>query len=179
MKRLLRYLQYTSSHGLFLAKDSDVQLQCYSDSDWGGDPDDRRSTSGYGIFMGRNFISWMAKKQPTIALSSTENEYKAIANTKAEILWLNSLLTKLGFPPKSLAILWCDNIGAIYLTANPVFHARTKHIELDYHFVHEQVAKAKSSSIDLIEEVRARFDSSCRYAITAAMHPSHILPIES
>lgn len=74
-----------------------------------------------------------------------ESEYKSLANTTAEIMWVSSLLCELGFPPVVLAIMWCDNTGAIYLSANPVFHARTKHIELDYHFVREQIKLGKLS----------------------------------
>ena len=82
----------------------------------------------------------MAKKQRTIARSSTESEYKAIANATAEVLWIRSLLHEIGFPLTQKVILWCDNVGEIYLTANPMFRARTKHIEIDYHFVREQVS---------------------------------------
>ena len=81
----------------------------------------------------------MAKKQPIVARSSTESECKVVAHATAELIWLRSLLGELGFPC-SAAQLHCDNIGAIYLTSNPVFHARTKHIELDFHFVREQVS---------------------------------------
>ncbi|KAL6334773.1 hypothetical protein AAG906_021537 [Vitis piasezkii] len=104
----------TVGFSLFFSKHSTLDLQCFTDSDWGGCPDDRRSTNGYA-------------KQATIARSSTEIEYRALANSTTEIMWLRSLLSKL------------DNVGAIYLCLNPVFHARTKHIELDYHFIREQV----------------------------------------
>ena len=89
--------------------------------------------------MRSNLISWLAKKQPTIARSSTESEYKAIANATAELMWLQLLLTDLGFPLTTPLTLWCNNVGAIYLSSNPVLHARTKHIESDFHFVREQV----------------------------------------
>lgn len=139
LKRLLQYLKGTVSHGLLLSHDSDDQLQCFSDSDWGACPDDRRSSNGYGIYFGKSFISWMSKKQSTITHSSTESEYKAIANATAKLLWLRSLLSKLGAFHCPRVVMWCDNIGAIYLSANLVFHARTKHTELDFHFVREQV----------------------------------------
>ncbi|KAJ8764527.1 hypothetical protein K2173_006267 [Erythroxylum novogranatense] len=129
VKRLLRYLRGTTSLGLTFTQRSSIKLQAFSDSDWAGCPDDRRSTGGY----------LSSKKQPTVARSSTESEYKTIGNVTTEIMWLGSLLHEIGFPRALLAQLWCDNIGAVYLTANPIFHGRTKHVELEYHFVREQV----------------------------------------
>lgn len=92
------------------------------------------------MFLGGNLVSWSARKQPTVSRSSTEAEYKALANATAEIIWVQNLLTELGVRHPKAASLWCDNLGATYMSANPVFHARTKHIEIDYHFVREQVA---------------------------------------
>ena len=93
------------------------------------------------MFHGDNLISWQSKKQETISRSSTEAEYKALANATAEVIWVQSLLDELGISQSRVRILWCDNIGATYLSATPVFHARTKHIEVDFHFVRERVSQ--------------------------------------
>ena len=91
--------------------------------------------------MGSNLISWSSRKQNTVSRSSTESEYKAVANATAEMMWVQTLLCELGIKSPKVARLWCDNLGAKYLSSNPVFHARTKHIEVDYHFVRERVAR--------------------------------------
>jgi hypothetical protein len=111
----------------------------FSDADWAGCVDDRRSTGRFAVFLSSNLVSWSARKQPTVSRSSTEAEYKVIANVTAEIMWIHTLLDELGIPHPPTASVWCDNLGVTYLSANPVLHARTKHIEVDYHFVREQV----------------------------------------
>jgi hypothetical protein len=100
-----------------------------------------RSMSGFSIFLGSDPVSWSARTQPTMSRSSTEAEYKALANATAEIVWAQSLLDELRLRHPPTTSLRRDNLGATYLSTNHVFHARTKHIEVDYHFAHERVAK--------------------------------------
>jgi hypothetical protein len=140
VKHILRYLHATSDLGLCITKTASSLISAFSDADWAGNPDDRRSTGGYVIFFGGNLISWSSRKQPTVSRSSTEAEYKAVANATAEIIWIQVLLRELGILQHRPPSLWCDNIGATYLLANPIFHRRTKHVEVDYHFVRERVA---------------------------------------
>jgi hypothetical protein len=141
VKRILRYVKGCTKVGLKITKNSSFFVSVFSDVDWAGCLDDRRYTCGYAMFLGANLVSWSARKQPTISGSSTEAECKAAANVTAEIMWIQILLKEIGIPCPSQARLWCDNLGAKYLASNPVFHGRVKHIEIDYHFVREQVVK--------------------------------------
>jgi histone deacetylase 1/2 len=137
VKCILRYLKHTSSLGLHIQKSSSLLLSGFADTDWAGCPDDRRSIGGHVVFLGGNLVAWSSWKQPTVSRLSTEVEYKSVANTTAEFMWIQGLLRELGVFLGRAPCLWCDNLGATYLLVNPIFHARTKHLKVDYHFIRE------------------------------------------
>jgi histone deacetylase 1/2 len=143
VKRIMRYVKDTIGIGISFQPSTSTLLSAFSDADWAGCLDDRRSTGGFAIFIGPNLVSWSARKQATVSRSSTEAEYKSLANATAEMIWVEALLNELGVKLQEKPCLWCDNLGATFLSANPVFHARTKHIEIDFHFVRERVAAKK------------------------------------
>ncbi|XP_019189876.1 PREDICTED: uncharacterized protein LOC109184336 [Ipomoea nil] len=126
-----------ASNGLRLSTSASADIHAFSDSDWAGCPIDRKSTSGYAVFLGSNLISCLSRKQRTVARSFTEAGYKALADVSAEVTWVVSLLQELGLQSGQSSTLWCDNLEATYLCANPVFHVRTKHVEIEYHFVRD------------------------------------------
>jgi hypothetical protein len=140
LKRILRYVKGTPSLGVQLRTITTPTLTVYSDADWAGCPDTRRSTSGFCVFLGSSLISWSSKRQTTVSRSSAEAEYRAIANAVSESSWLRQLLGELRCPVNIATIAFCDNISSVYMSRNPVHHRRTKHIELDIHFVREKVA---------------------------------------
>ncbi|GKC54224.1 ribonuclease H-like domain-containing protein [Tanacetum coccineum] len=115
-------------------------LTAYTDTDWAGCPVTLRSTSGYYVFLGDNLLSWPAKRQVTLSRSSAEAEYRGVANVVAETAWVRNLLRELHAPLFTVTLVYCDNVSAVYLSTNPVQHQRTKHIEIDIHFVHDFVA---------------------------------------
>ncbi|TQE03277.1 hypothetical protein C1H46_011089 [Malus baccata] len=140
VKRILRYLKGTMTFGISYSA-SDLQLKAFSDADWAGDPNDRRSTTGLVVFLGGNPISWSSRKQNIVSRSSTEAEYRAMSFTSAELDWIQQLLQFLHIQLPTAPVLFCDNLSAIALSFNHVQHQRTKHIEIDVHFVRERVAK--------------------------------------
>jgi hypothetical protein len=118
----------------------------YCDADWGGDLEDKRSTTGFVFMIGGGAISWISKRQPTIALSTTEAEYMVNMQATKEAIWITKLMTDLGYmEEKKMMVIRCDNQGAISLPKNPTHHARTKHIDVQHHFVRERVEKWRSS----------------------------------
>jgi hypothetical protein len=139
VKRIIRFLQHTLDSTFLIRPSSSTMVSAFSDADWAGCTDDRKSTGGFAVFLGPNLISWCAKKQKTVSRSSTEAEYKAMADATAEIMWVQAVLQELRVPGSRSARLWCDNMGAKYLASNPIFHGRMKHVEIDYHFVRDRV----------------------------------------
>ncbi|KAL9241494.1 hypothetical protein vseg_015603 [Gypsophila vaccaria] len=139
LKRLLRFLKGSLHHGIYLHKHNPFDLHAYCDADWAGDRDDYLSTTGYIVFIGQHPVSWSSKKQRALSRSSTEAEFRAIADTTSELLWLKSLLSELNIPVNKPPTIFCDNLGATNYSANPIFHSRMKHLALAFHFVREQV----------------------------------------
>ncbi|XP_026422988.1 uncharacterized protein LOC113318892 [Papaver somniferum] len=140
VKRILRYLKGRIGVGLTLCKGDISCLRAYTDSDWAGCPDTRRSTSGYAIFLGDSLISLSSKKQPTISRSSAEAEYECLSVTTSELEWLSNLLKELHINVSYPIQLFYDNTSAIFLASNLVFHVRAKHIEVQYHVVRDLVS---------------------------------------
>ncbi|KAL8087732.1 hypothetical protein AgCh_037766 [Apium graveolens] len=139
-KRILRYIKGTLDHGLFYTYSQDSKLVGYSDSDYGGDLDDGKSTSGYAFHIGSAIFSGSSKKQQTIALSTCEAEYMAAAAACAcQAMWLGYVLGKLNLVEEGPVKIYVDNKSAISLAKNPVSHSRSKHINIKYHFIREQI----------------------------------------
>jgi len=139
--RVLRYLKGCPREGLFFPRDSSLHLQGFSHADWAGCVDTRRSITGQCFFIGKSFISWRTKKQITVSRSSSEAEYHALASTSAtcELQWILYLLKDLHIQSPKVPVLFCDNQIVIHITVNPVFHERTKHLEIDCHLVREKL----------------------------------------
>ena len=138
-QRILRYVSGTKDMALFYRTGIAERLLGYRDADWDGNAHDRRSTSGYAFSLGSVAIVWSSKKQPTVALSSTKAEYRGAIVATCEVMWLKRLLRDLPVEVSDPTTIFCDNLSSTHLAKNPVFHARTKHIEVHYHFVRERV----------------------------------------
>ncbi|GJS88891.1 ribonuclease H-like domain-containing protein [Tanacetum coccineum] len=185
LKRILHYVRDTLDYGLQLFSSSTTDLVTYSDADWAGCPTTRRLTSGYCVFLGNNLLSWSFKRQLTLSHSSAEAEYRGVANAVAETCWLRNLLCELHTPLTLATLVYYDNINAVYLSCNPVQYQRTKHIEIDIHFVHDLVAAGqvrvlhvpsryqfvdiftKGLPSALFEEFRSSLSIRCTPALTA------------
>ena len=148
-------------------------ITAFSDSDWAGCPSDRRLTQGFCIFLGPNPISWSSKKQSIVARSSTEAEYRSLASAAAELCWVQSILKELHCLISDTPVIGCDNISAISLTRNPVFHGRTKHIEINVHFIKDKVTE---------KHLRVQYVNTTNQAadiFTKGLHPRRLQYLKS
>jgi len=145
------YLQATTSYCLHITRDSSLSLHGFTNVDWASSIDDHKSTSGFLVYLGSTPISRKSEKQRIVARSSIEAKYKALTDGTAKILWICTLLSELQLPSSFITTLWCDNLGATFLSVNPVFYTYTKHVEIDYHLVCDRLAK---------HEIQVRFISS-------------------
>lgn len=146
VKRIMRYLNGTLNLGLLYSKEKPKECIGFSDADWAGDQDDRKSVSGYMFQISGAAVSWRSKKQTCVALSTAEAEYMALASAAQEAVWMRQLLTDLKVNQTGPTLMFEDNQSAICMAKNPQFHGRAKHIDIKYHFVREQIA---SGVIDL------------------------------
>ena len=146
-KRVLRYVKGTASLGLFYKRGAENNLKAYTDSDYAGDVEDRRSTSGYVFFIGDGAVAWSSKKQPIVTLSTTEAEYVAAAACACHCIWMKKVLISLGSSSCECIKILCDNSSTIKLSRNPVLHGRTKHIDVRFHFLRDLV---REGAVDLI-----------------------------
>lgn len=138
-KRVLRYLQGTLDFGIWYKRGGEGSLEVFTDSDFAGDVDSRKSTSGYVFLWNDGAVAWSSKKQNVVALSSTEAEYVAAATCACQAIWVQGILEELGLNFPESMVIKCDNTSAIKLSKNPVFHGRCKHIGVRFHFLRDLV----------------------------------------
>ena len=169
-KRVLRYIKGTMELGIWFRKSADMKLIGYTDSDWAGSHDDMKSTSAYVFSIGSGAFSWNSKKQETVAQSSAEAEYISAAAAVNQAIWLRKVLEDLNQKQKEATDIFCDNKSAVAMVKNPVFHGRTKHIKIKYHFVREaekekEVKLVHCNSEDQVADIltkalpKARFET--------------------
>ena len=139
LKHTLNYVHSTCGQGIILNGSNNLTFQAFFDSDWGSCIDSRRSVTGFILMLGKSPIAWRSKKQGTVSRSSSEAEFRAMAATAVEVVWMVRLLNNLGIDNLKPVTLNCDNMSAIYIAKNPVYYDRTKHIEINCHFTREKV----------------------------------------
>ncbi|RVW98087.1 ATP synthase subunit beta, chloroplastic [Vitis vinifera] len=144
LEQILCYLKRASSLGILYSSQGHTCIECFSDADWAGTKFDRRSTTGYCVFFGGNLVAWKSKKQSVVSRSSAKSKYRAMAQATCEIIWIHQLLCEVGMKCTIPAKLWSNNQVALHIVVNPVYHERTKHIEVDCHFIREKIEEKSS-----------------------------------
>eukprot|EP00253_Pinus_taeda_P018945 PITA_18945 len=142
-KRILRYVKGTKRFGILYTASKCSYLLGYTDSDWAGSVDDRKSTSGYVFHMGSGAISWASKKQPIVALSTAEAKYVTATVVACQAVWMRWMLRSLCQEQEKGTVIFCDNSSVIVLSKNYVFHKRTKHIDTKFHYIRELVSNGE------------------------------------
>lgn len=142
-KRILRYISGTLDFGLWYEHVSVFNLIGFSDSDWAGSMEDRKSTSGSVFILGSTAITWSSKKQHVTALSTTEAEYIAVTASACQAIWLQRLISDMGQDIGDAIQIFCNNKSTISIAKNPTLHGRTKHIDIRYHFIRELISNGK------------------------------------
>ncbi|KAG7599299.1 Reverse transcriptase RNA-dependent DNA polymerase [Arabidopsis suecica] len=163
--KVLRYIKTNPGQGLMYSVDSEICLNAFSDADWAACKDTRRSITGFFVYLGTSLISWKSKKQAVTSRSSTESEYRSMAQATCEIIWLQQLLKDLHVQVTCPAKLFCDNKSALHISMNPVFHERTKHIEIDCHTVRDQIKSGNLKALHVPTE------NQHADILTKALHP--------
>jgi len=142
VKYIVRYVNATVNYGICFSRETNLVLAGYSDANWAGNADDRKSTSGGCFYVGTNLVAWMSRKQASISLSTAEAEYIAAGSCCTQLLWMKKLLCDYGFTQDTMVIHY-DNTSAINISKNPVQHSRTKHIDIRHHFIHDLVESSE------------------------------------
>jgi Reverse transcriptase (RNA-dependent DNA polymerase) len=183
VNRILRYLKGTPGKGIWMKRNNTNVICGYSDADWAGSFD-RKSTTGFCTFVGGNLVTWKSKKQNVVARSSAEAEYRAMASTASELTWIKQVLADLNIKVEEPMKMFCDNQSARHIATNPVFHERTKHIEVDCHFVREKIqskeietpfVKSEDQLADILTKglnVKAFENISCKLGLYNLYNPS-------
>ncbi len=157
VRHIFKYIKHILQCGIFYEAKNQLQVHGYIDDDWAGNVSNRRWTSGFMFSFGSGVVTWNNKKQLTIALSNTEAEYRGATIATCDIVWLQKLLSDLGQSVDAPVVIYCDNISSILLANNSVYHARTMHIEVHYHFIREKVLAKEIDFIHVIPKIKLAF----------------------
>lgn len=164
--KLLCYLKGTVGQGLFYAADGSFDLRGFADADWGTCPDDRKSVTGYAMFLGDSLVTWRAKKQRTMSRSTAEAEFRALADASCEIDWLLRIMADLKIPMQLPTHLYGDNTASLHIANNTVYHERTKHVDHDCYTIRERIDNG------MIKTMHVRTHNQIAGVLTKALYPA-------